>query len=290
MNGRLAWTLKPRRPVLGQLGQGVVFSCARAEDYPACPVYGLTITARCDIAQDKAKIYSYLPIVSLRDWWHHDGAGLLIDRARRQLMGALRSCLRDSAFAENILEVESPRGVVETLFPSDVVPPVLRIRTRALTAVESLERLDVLVLPLSTDQLRQLCAEFKGLRRSILDELTSARLMGFLFLPQIEFDGADDGFVVSLREVRHLPRILARLVGAGLAKPLEEARLAELSPHLSFIANDFAMPLGLLPSPLIEHIMQTFSLLFSRIGLEDLPDDYLEALWERLGIDPQVQL
>ena len=45
------------------------------------------------------------------------------------------------------------------------------------------------------------------------------------------------------------------------------------------------MPVGTLPSPLIEHLMQTFSLLFVRIGLDDIPPSYLHELWERQGIE-----
>lgn len=53
--------------------QGTVFSCAYAEDYTDTSVYGLVITARCDAAQDKAPIFSYIPVVSLPDWVLCDG-------------------------------------------------------------------------------------------------------------------------------------------------------------------------------------------------------------------------
>ncbi len=284
----IAWSLSPRRPVLGQLSQGVVFTCARAEDYPRCAVHGLTITARCDIAHDKAKVYSYLPIVSLRDWWHHDGADILINRARRQQAGQIRTCLRDCGFTENVLSIHSPRAVLQTLFPANAAGPPAKARSRVVTAVKWIEELDERHLPVSTAHLQRLCQEFKALRRTLMDELMDGRLAGFYFLPQVAFEGDDLGFVLSLREVRHLPRGIATRVGAGLQKPADEIGLAELSQHLSFVDEDFAMPVGIIPSPLIEQVMQAFSLLFSRIGVDDLPRDYVTSLWNRLSIDAQV--
>ena len=55
-------------PKLGFLTQGTLFTCAAAEDYGGCNVHGLVITARCDVAQNKAAVFNYLPVVSLDDW------------------------------------------------------------------------------------------------------------------------------------------------------------------------------------------------------------------------------
>ena len=128
------------------------------------------------------------------------------------------------------------------------------------------------------------CTTFAGLRKALMSELVSQRLLGFYFLSQIEFDGGDSGYVVCLRDVRHLPRKVALQVGSGLPKPRGPIP-RKIDACLSFAHEDFAMPVGTLPSPLIEHLMQAFSLLFGRIGLADLPDSYISELWERQGLD-----
>jgi hypothetical protein len=41
------------------------------------------------------------------------------------------------------------------------------------------------------------------------------------------------------------------------------------------------MPLGLLRSPNLEHLMQSFALFFGRIGIADIPPKYVAQLWAR---------
>src|SRR5262249_11838328 len=227
--------------------------------------------------------------VSLRDWWHMDGAALLLDRALRDQMSALRDILKTAGHADSILSVQAPRTVIDTLFPETTVSSGLKTRNRALAIVTAIEEIASCKLPLATEQLSNVCNTFSKSRRALMDELLKGRLAGFYFVPVIEFDGPDDGFVVLLREVRHLPRAVAGAVGAGLIRPLDDSGLATFMPHLSFVGDDFAMPIGQLPSPLTEHVMQSFTMLFSRIGLEDLPTTYVTGVWDRLDIDKKAK-
>ena len=276
--------LKPRRPVLGRLDQGDIFSCAHAEGYHQYNVYGLTITARCDIAQDKAEFYSYLPVVPLRAWWHVDGFRILCYRARRQQMGALRDALVQAGHSPSITDSEPPSRILQVLFHKGRTDVSSRLRKRIATILELMERLDDWDQSgATTANVRAACQALSTLRTSLMAELVSQRLLGFYFLSQIEFEGDDSGYVVCLRDVRHLPRTVALLVRSGLPKHLDSAS-KEIDACLSFNHEDFAMPVGTLPSPLTEHLMQTFSQLFIRIGLDDLPDSYLSGLWERQGI------
>ena len=290
MAKKVLWKLTPIQPVMGRLDQGLIFTCGRAEDFLSHEVFGVTITARCDIAQDKADKYSYLPIVRLRDWWHVDGCRILSGRARHQQFTSLRQNLRHAGLSESILTVESPRRIAETLFPEGVDGPRAKCRVRVHELVASLERIEAVgEVAAQTEKVQALCSEFAGLRRSLMDELVAHRLTGYYFLPQIDPDGDDMGYVVLLREVRHLPREIARCVAAGFPRP--EPRVdtdtgSQFVAHLCFDHYDFAMPIGLLPSPLIEHIMQSFALLFTRIGLEDLPSEYLTDLWDRQKLGP----
>ena len=277
--------LKPRRPVLGRLDQGVIFSCARADRYHQYIVFGLTITARCDIAQDKAETYSYLPVVPLRAWWHVDGFRILCARARHQQTAAFRDALVQAGHSPSIADTEPPARILEVLFPTNAAHSAPKHRRRVSKIVQSLQRLDDWdTSTTTTANLRTACQAFGGLRKSLMAELMSQRLLGFYFLPQIEHTGDDTGYVVCLREVAHLPRALAVLLSSGLPKPLDPRSNANAT-CLNFHHDDFAMPIGLLPSPLIEHLMQTFSLLFGRIGLHDLPDSYTDGLWNRQRID-----
>ena len=208
-----------------------------------------------------------------------------VRRARRQQMGALRDALTQAGHSPSIVDTESPSRILEVLSSETALQLPQKSQRRIRDLAQSIRRLDDWdTSPTTTDAVQSACAEFAKLRKYLMTELLSQRLLGFYFLTQIECEGDDSGYVVCLRQVRHLPRALAALVSRGLPKPLGSAPNGP-DPCLSFDREDFAMPVGTLPSPLIEHLMQTFSQLFTRIGLVNLPDSYVRELWERQSLN-----
>lgn len=118
-----------------------------------------------------------------------------------------------------------------------------------------------------------------GAVSTLLKELTQQRLSGYYFLPSV-YDSEDDlGYVVLLREVKHLSRSAAAAIAAGIDRTEVSDRNGSLD--LDFGIESFAMPIGEISSPAIEHILQTFAQLFGRIGLDDLSTDFLHAIWSR---------
>ena len=103
-------------PREGEFTQGTVFSCAYAEDYPDVVIYGLVITARCDAAQDKTPIFSYIPAVSLHDWMLCDGANIAMDRLGADCQGNLRKALKDAELSESLLETKALDEIYESHF------------------------------------------------------------------------------------------------------------------------------------------------------------------------------
>ena len=47
-------------PRNGPMTLGTIFTCAVAGGYASRPVYGIVLTARCDISHDKALVVNYL--------------------------------------------------------------------------------------------------------------------------------------------------------------------------------------------------------------------------------------
>jgi hypothetical protein len=129
----------------------------------------------------------------------------------------------------------------------------------------------------------QLADGFASDRDTLMKELTQQRLNGYYFLPSTTPDPEAPGHVVLLRQVQHIPRDLAARVGGGLSEDeflIACQETATFSERLSFKAEKFAMPIGGLASPHIEHLMQAFSSLFVRIGLPDLDPNYLDSIWD----------
>lgn len=273
------------KPKLGALSQGTIFSCASAEDYQDCAVHGLIITARCDIAQSKVQIYNYLPIVSLDDWIHRDGRSILCERIYRNIVGKMKGALKAAGHSASILSTQEPKSILEILFPE--LPDAKSKKARA--SFQSLvnEHDDVLLCSNSGPSdhaIIELATRYASDRGALIKELAQQKLNGYYFLPSISPDHPLTGHVVLLRQIQHVPRLLASMICSGLSQEeySEECKVRpDFIQRLAFGDEDFAMPVGLLKSPYIEHLMQTFSAIFSRIGLPDLDNSYIEGIWDQ---------
>ena len=105
-------------PRSNEFTQGTVFSCAYGENYKNIPVYGLVITARCDVAQEKTPVFSYVPVVSLASWILVDGAALVLDRVKADCLNTIRNFLKAEKLSDSLLNSHSPDAIYEAHFRS----------------------------------------------------------------------------------------------------------------------------------------------------------------------------
>jgi hypothetical protein len=276
MNALIAY---PRK---GPMTQGTIFTCAVAEDYLGCPTRGLVFTARCDIAHDKARVLNYLPIVSLDDWLHRDGRIILAQRLISETLGVMHGVLKDGGYSPAILDTEHPRAILDTLFPNGADGKLRQRFDRACGRFELASRC-LSSRPSETLSV-SLGHEAPKLREALCSELVHNNLGGFYFLRSIEPSGPDLGHVVLLREIQSVPLELALAVADGLSRELYESMCQShplLHNKLSIAPDDFAYPIGQVLSPHLEHLLQTFAWLFSRIGLPDPDKVYVAGLWNR---------
>lgn len=271
-------------PKTNSLTQGVIFLGGLAENYNDCQTYGLILTARCDVANDKIQTYNYLPVVPLDRWLHYDGQLILAGRLAADAYGKMKSYLKHINQSTSILETETPRRVLEILFQSSE-KNIAKTRQSFISACEQYELADVAGSGAPNDgHCISLQKTAPHIAAGLLCELVQQRLSGYYFLPQIDPDGSDEGFVVILREIRHIPRHLAEAICHGIStKEYDQMVIsdASLAGRLRIMVDEMAMPISMLQSPNIEHLMQCFSMLFGRIGIADIPRDYIDNLWQR---------
>lgn len=260
-------------PRENEFTQGSIFSCAYAEDYPDFSVYGLVITARCDAAQDKVPIFSYIPVVSLHDWILVDGAHIVMDRIDADRLGALKRQLKDASLSESLLETKSVGEIYDTHFRPKEEDRTWKSRCEKFKSV-----MDTYV---KNRQLRTADSSLEGRRLhlvantgivdGVVKELSGNRLSGFYLLQGMpSLTGAEGSFVALLREIHHIPTALARDIVSGLTKEDYAARPKSGVRCPRFVSDDdLAAPVAKLKSPWIEHLMQNFTLLFARIGVTD---------------------
>lgn len=263
-------------PREGEFTQGTVFSCAHAEDYSDCPVYGLVITARCDAAQEKAPIYSYIPVVSLQDWMLCDGANIAMDRIEADCLVTMKNFLKAASLSESLLETKTFEEIYSSHFKAKEEDRAWTARCTKIRECMETYATNKALRPAGTsaEQRRLHLVSTSSKVDSVLKELSGNRLTGFYLLREMpSLSGEESNYVALLREIHHIPSRLAREVVAGLSKESWVAR-GDLNTRCPrFVGDDdLATPVAKLRSPWIEHLMQNFTMLFARIGVAD--NDY----------------
>jgi len=269
-------------PPSNALDQGVIFTCATAEDYSSCSVHGLVITARCDITNDKVQTYSYVPVVSFDDWLWRDGARIVSERTKKSATETMETALANCGFAASILSTRIPDEILAVLFPPDAPDKTIKSGRKTFEKAALRMKLAEAFLESATKENAQLLiASEQAPAKALAKELCQNAIAEAYYLPGVYPQERSMGYVALLREISHIPRALA----TGLIEGLDEdsyKTLCEAHPrcksHLTFEQGDFAYPIGLLQSPFMEHLMQRLTSLFSRIGVTDITEEVVNAM------------
>lgn len=272
-----------RSPKYGELTQGTVFSCASASRYDECEVLGLTITARCDVAQRKYPVLNYLPIVSLKDWLRRDGLDILVETELSEQVGKLRGMLRQGGVSELLIDSVPLQEIAEVHFPLTAGNKVQKTSAgkfrEHLTLIEEFR---AVVANPDHNRIFQWLRENRAKQiEDLVKRLSRHQVLGHYFLESLDFEVNDaEGHVCLLREVSTVPRAVAEQLGRGL----DRARYDELcvqEQHRSGLLirpDELAMPIIEIGSPTIEHVLQSFSHLFGRIGVADPVEDVIGGI------------
>ena len=271
-----------RQPRYGEITQGTVFSCAYASRYEDCEVHGLAITARCDVAHDKFPVLNYLPVVRLEDWLREDGLDLLIADEQKRQSGILRQLLKRGNVSSSLLQGVPLDQIATVHFPTNVrTKKEKRLAEEFRGHIELIKAFKVLIR--DSDNCKIL-AWFRTHRLQQIEELIRRLgrhlVLGHYFFETLSPDtGAKTGHVCLLREVATLSRTVAQELGRGVSQTKYERLCAANSlSGLSFTCSDFAMPVAEFGSPTIEHVLQSFSNLFTRIGVAETTEDAISSI------------
>ena len=268
------------KPKLGQITQGTIYSAAAAENYFGFPTWGLCITARCDVAHEtKTEVFNYVPVVRYEDWLLVDGFRTLFNRIKAEHVGVLKSSLSQAKLSSSVLETYSPSVVVNKFFPStEKTDQKIKKIHECAAAIEEIQELRS-KSSISAVQLKNICSTSSKTAEKLAKELWGNQLSGYYFLKDIgeTEHGSNCGYVILLREIHHISRDAAALIGGGIT---ELESIEKKISSLNFSVMDFSYPIAKLSSPWIEHVMQQFSTLFNRIGLPDSPESTFPPLLE----------
>jgi len=283
------------KPFWGRLRQGTIFSSVAVDDGRPRG-FGVVITAHCDMANDKVSSVNYLPIVPFCQWCMTECNTVLCKNFKTEILGKIGRLLEDNEVSSELLKYESIEKIIQIHFerrlPDRKIQKVIDnlmtenaklIKLKELSAKNSLTNAELATL------IRLNNKSFE----KYSTECIKNKLPDFYFLPVVSLENGDDGqgYVVLLRMIYSIPSELAKAVANGLTSA-EYEKQAQVNPawagKLSMLdEEDFAMPVGQLESPHLEHLMQKFSILYTRIGLEDIPDQVVGKVYNSVIGEPK---
>ena len=261
-------------PKNGQFTQGTVFTCGYAENYPNQVVHGLVITARCDAAQRKVPIYSFIPVVSMCDWIFKDGADITLRRVIDDAENTLENILEDSNLSLSLLRTTSTKEIVEKLLrPLAAKDRRIETKIKKFQAAQAIiDQAEAALEDGRKESIRDVLKQAPKFLDRVVKDLSGNKIMGhYLLRGMPTLTDEECHHVALLREVHHIPNSTAQRIVGGISKIEWPNELVGLACCPIFLTDDdYCMPVGKLRSPWIEHLMQNWSLLFARIGVDDI--------------------
>ena len=268
-----------------QLTQGAIIQGLKFPSYSEKSYHGFLITARCDLAQLKTNTLNFLPIVPLEEWLQYSCAVSILQRRVLSLSQKIFTQIQklDSAllsFFRDELDMEVFNGFVkenENYGKSDrnnIETQLINYTNLLAILGECRTHHDVKFLLTKHELFSKLYSRNKAkrIKDAIRNEDADVH-----YLPAIDTSSdlfMSDGYIVLLRHIISIP--------AEFFEMLEYGRLEfDIEDHI----NDYLIaPAGVISnirSPHVEHILQRFSLLYSRIGVEDYSEVYVEKFASR---------
>jgi len=277
------------------LTQGAIIQGLRIPGYEGTARHGLLITARCDLEHVRTTALNLLPVVPLEPWLRRDGAfSILLARINSLQTRALE---RIEELDERLLLLcreQDPVAVLEQFASDEVKFPPQKISAIKDTLGEMARYREFYSQSaragnVDLDGHDDIAKLFKGQAADRVRLLLKNDVPDAHFLPSIDIRESLDeckGYAVIFRAILTIPGIIASRLERGLdaVEVRQDEALAQLLERPLLLDDE---PIGVVSnvvSPHIEHILQRFAAMFSRIGVEDFRLRYKERLVDRLGI------
>lgn len=270
------------KPPQNRITQGTIFSCVKSPYISGKSCYGVSITARCDTARAfKAPSLTFLPLVPMEDWLWHECLPKCIKDQSKVIESSVRSHLVQKCGSSIVLDTF---GIDAGFDATDLKDSGIKKHHDKYKDVKVAEKLSLCSWGNIPDSITKLL-------KSEAESLLSGKNQNYHFVDGAEPNFGNEnravgcGFVAILRDVRTVSRDLALQIVDGIdAEKLELIAKKDITSfQLEINKNEFCMPTGELASPFVEQLMQNFSMLFGRIGTQEVPKAYNTEINKLLG-------
>lgn len=258
---------------INEIQQGFIINGCMAEKYDGKNVFGIIITPRCDIENEKVPTIHYLPIVSFDDWIQEDFKEIFCNRAKKHVYGNLKSQCNNWGLSNSIIDTLSQEQIVNIINASSK-------KAKQKESFASIVK-DYGFIQNKTN-IKELYQKYSSLGKQIITDLYGNNIGNFYILESWDSnDTKSDYVVVLLRDVKHITFAMGKKIAEGLEKDniIEKDWLYnDLNPN---VENGFYYPLMTLSSPYMEHLIQSFFHNFGRIGIENLDKSCIDWLFDQ---------
>lgn len=250
--------------IIGQATQGTIFCGGMSHIYGNhISVWGVIISARCDIANAKSPVYYYLPVVKWEDFKRMELPDIIIENAINSEKRSLKKALSKANLSDSIIDINLDAADRETLIGS------IQDKNQRKSLQKKFLHLDSLIAcdKNNTEVLLELCKETIN---NVFTDLSDNKNASYYLIE----DKETGVLVVRLRELRRISPHFMKSLGRGIQVPFIDSSTIK-SEVATLDDGELYMPLYNMKSPYIEHLVQRYVYQFDRIGVDNFHSNLL---------------
>lgn len=227
---------------------------------------GMIITARCDIANGKARNILCLPIYKASDWLNSQGDEIIYRRVESKLLNKIEMELKKFNLSSELISVYPIENII-TIIDED----------KKVHHKEDIKKMLYMYKSKNCDHTLDFVNKE---RKNLVSEIIRNTETSTYFIEQIDVDNVLEPYVIDLAEPISIPFEVAKRILSGIKK--ERNSDDYVSQYLTLYKDEISY-ISLLKSPYIEHVLQKFSSYYSRIGTDDISKEAETILKEQLN-------
>lgn len=272
-----------------KITQGSIISYIRSAKYPQIRCYGIVISARCDLANDKVKSIHMLTALSLETWIEEVLFYEIVEEKIKSLLGEMKGCVGEYGLNMEVLKEWGPeksRTVIQRCSPPEKNLRKMEAQCDKWTDYRKL------LMPEAdrTAKKKFLQSETKTLKRR-LKELQNGKSLKYCFVPRKSYvpggESSVDGLVVDLYDIQQIDAAHRKQIenGAYDYVCIHSQKERECLNRIFYFdtEEDYVINLYQIQSPWIEYVLQHFANAFTRIGVDNASESEIEDYCDQYG-------
>lgn len=265
-----------------KITQGSILNNIRSIRYPDTKCFGIIISARCDLAQDKTKSLHMLTALPLSTWIEKClYPSMCLDKIK-EILNSFQDIINKHGLNRDTLEEWGPDKTLDLFRKINESDHSIAAKDKQWKQIEKRlqewkDCLNSSSQVADSKKIKKFLGENKRRFKSKIEELNNGANMKFCLIPESGYNNNDtakvDGIVVDLYDIMQIDIKHKRPIEHGqydYQTIMSEDQRAEIN-HLFYFEDedDFIVKLYQIQSPWTEYLLQHFANAFIRIGVDN---------------------